>query len=165
MSKQVRLFWFVTVGTIAWIFVMRPFTPPNIIEFEFAHTVDNALRIINEWGASGVEKAKMSIYLDFVFLVLYSWAISLGCRVASEFSGHCVLVSIGTFLAKVIWIAAVCDLAENVAMLLTLQNVEATWVAFAFWAAGIKFSIVIGSLLFVLLATAVGVMKKLDARR
>lgn len=165
MSKRVRLFWLVTVGTIAWMFVMRPFTPANIIEFELAHTVDNALRIINEWGISGVEKAKMSIYLDFVFLVLYSWAISLGCRVASEFSGHCVLVNIGTFLAKLIWMAAVCDLVENIAMLLTLQNIKETWVVLAFWTALIKFSIVIVSLFFVLIATAVGVMKKLDARR
>lgn len=161
MSRQVRVFWFVTAGAIAWMFVMRPFTPPNIIEFELARTVDNALRIIAAWGEDGVDKARMSIYLDFAFLILYSWAISLGCRVASIFSKQQVLISVGSFLAKAIWIAALCDFIENVAMLKTLQHVDELFLGIAFWTALIKFVWVIASLVFILLATGVGVFEKI----
>lgn len=161
MRRQVRLFWFVTAGAIAWMFVMRPFTPSDIVAFELARTSDQALRMIAEWGTSGVEKARMSIYLDFVFLVLYSWAISLGCRVASDFSKQNLLIRTGTLLAKLIWVAALCDVIENVAMLMTLQQVSETTLTIAFWSALLKFTLVLISLVFILLATGVGLGKKL----
>ena len=91
MKKQTRLFWLVSAATIGWMLVMRPVTPTNIIEFEFARTPEKAVKIFIDWGGSGVEKAKMSILLDFVFLVLYSWAISLGCKVAAGFSNTSII--------------------------------------------------------------------------
>ncbi len=161
MKKQTRLFWIVTAATIGWMLVMRPVTPINIIEFEFARTPEKVLKIFMDWGGSGVEKAKMSILLDFVFLVLYSWAISLGCKVAADFSQTAIISKVGLQLSRIIWIAGACDIIENISLLLVMRNLNATLLELAFWTAGIKFTIVIATLLFIIIAVGIGLMRKL----
>lgn len=160
MKKQ-TLFWLVTAATIGWMLVMRPVTPTNIIEFEFARTPEKVIKIFMDWGGGGVEKAKMSILLDFVFLILYSWAISLGCKVAASFVNTSVISKIGLQLSRIIWIAGVCDLVENVSLLFVIHNLNATLLELAYWTAGIKFTIVIVTLLFILVAACIGLMQKL----
>jgi hypothetical protein len=159
--KRQTLFWLVTAATIGWMLIMRPVTPTNIIEFEFARTPEKAIKIFMDWGGSGVEKAKMSILLDFVFLVLYSWAISLGCKVAADFSHAAIISKIGLQLSRIIWIAGACDIIENISLLLVMRNLNAMLLELAFWTAGIKFTIVIIALLFIVIAFGMGLMQKL----
>lgn len=154
-------FWFLTVATIAWMFVMRPFTPGNIVAFEFARTVENATQILAEWGSEGIAMAKLSLNLDFIFLVLYSWAISLGCRVAANFSKAPTLISIGNVLSKIIWIAGLCDLVENVCLILVIRQVNETLLEVAFWMAATKFALVGVALLFMMMAAIIGITKGL----
>lgn len=159
--KRQTLFWLVTAATIGWMLIMRPVTPPNIIEFEFARTPEKVVKIFIDWGGGGVEKAKMSILLDFVFLVLYSWAISLGCKVVAGFSQTAIISKIGLQLSWIIWIAGACDIIENVSLLLVMRNLNAILLEIAFWTAGIKFTIVIIVLLFIATAFGMGLMQKL----
>jgi len=159
--KRQNLFWLVTAATIGWMLVMRPVTPTNIIEFEFARTPEKAVKIFIDWGGSGVEKAKMSILLDFVFLVLYSWAISLGCKVAAGFSNTSIISKIGLRLSRIIWMAGACDMIENVSLLLVMRNLNAMLLELAFWTDGIKFTIVIIALLFIIVAFGIGLTQKL----
>jgi|JI10StandDraft_1071094.scaffolds.fasta_scaffold03702_13 hypothetical protein len=159
--KRQTLFWLVTAATIGWMLVMRPVTPTNIIEFEFARTPEKAVEIFIDWGGSGAEKAKMSILLDFVFLVLYCWAISLGCKVAAGFSQTKIISKAGLKLSRIIWIAGVCDIIENVSLLLVMRNLNAMLLELAFWTAGIKFTIVIAALLFIIIAFGIGLTRKL----
>jgi hypothetical protein len=161
VKKRTQVFWVVTTVTICWMLVMRPVTPPNIIEFEFARTPEKVVEIFIDWGGSGVEKAKISILLDFVFLVLYSWAISLGCKVAVDFSQTTIISKIGLQLSRIIWIAGACDIVENVSLLLVMRNLNAMLLELAFWTAGIKFTIVIAALLFIVTAFGMGLMQKL----
>ncbi|MCW5910110.1 MAG: hypothetical protein KIT62_03500 [Cyclobacteriaceae bacterium] len=160
MKKQTGLFLVVTVITVCWMFVMRPITPPNIVAFEFARTVDNAITIFMQWGISGVEKAKMSLYFDFVFLVLYSWAISLGCKVVAQYVNIPRLAKTGALLARVIWVAAACDFIENVSLLMAIQEMHAGLMELAFWMAGIKFTIVGIALLFIIIGTFSGLLNR-----
>lgn len=159
MNKQVRLFWIVTAATMGWMIFMRPFTPTNIVQFELAKTIESAQQMMDAWGSEGMSKARMSIYLDFVFLILYAWAIALGCKVSTAFSAHANLIKAGTFFSKIIWFAGSCDLIENAAMLFTLSDVNEFTVSMAFYFAVIKFSIVLVALLLILLAMAVGLFK------
>jgi len=149
MSKETRLFWILTISTIAWIILMRPFTPTNIVEFEFAKTVDHAQFIISNWGSEGVAKAQLSIYLDFVFLVLYSWAISLGCKVVIGSLHLGWMKKTGEYLSTIIWLAGSCDLVENVAMLITLSDMNESSVTAVYYFAMFKFAIVLVCLLFI----------------
>lgn len=159
MDKQVRLFSIVTLATIGWLILMRPFTPTNIVQFELAKTIESAQHIMDAWGNEGMSKARMSIYLDFVFLFLYAWAIALGCKVSTAFSANPNLIKAGTLFSRMIWFASSCDLIENGAMLFTLSDVNELTVSMAFYFAVIKFSIVLLALLLIVLALAVGVFK------
>ncbi len=159
MNKQVKLFWIVTLATIGWMILMRPFSPTNIVQFELAKTVDSAQLIIDAWGSEGVSKAQWSIYLDFVFLFLYAWAIALGCKVSTTFSANDNLIKAGAFFSRIIWFAGSCDLIENLAMLFTLSDMNELTVSMAFYFAIIKFIIVLVALLLIFFSLGVGVFK------
>jgi hypothetical protein len=159
MSKQAKLFWIVSIVTIGWIILMRPFSPTNIVQFELAKTVESAQHIITEWDAEGVSKARVSIYLDFVFIFLYAWAIGLGCKVSAAFSANEKLMVAGTFFSRIIWFAGSCDLIENFAMLLTLADINELTISMAFYFAVIKFAIVVLALLLIFLSLCIGLFK------
>ena len=69
---------------------------PGIIAFELAGSNAQATEIMAEWGAAGQDAARLSLWLDFPYLVLY-----------------------GAFLPAV---AALCDVAEDVGLLLILDG-------------------------------------------
>lgn len=159
MGKQAKLFWIVTLSTLGWIILMRPFSPSNIVQFELAKTVESAHQIIEEWGTDGVSKARVSIYLDFVFIFLYAWAIDLGCKVSTTFSANGKLMVAGKFFSRVIWFAGSCDLIENFAMLFTLSDINPLTASMAFYFAIIKFAIVLIALLLLFFSLGVGLFK------
>ncbi len=159
MKNQTRSFWLVAAISILWAFIMRFYTPGNIVQFELAHSVDVADKIIQDWGAAGIEQAILSIYLDFVFLILYSWAIGLGCRVAAEFSDIQLFKDSSIFFMRASWFAGTCDLIENFSMLFTLSHLNEFSVSMSFYFAVIKFLIVAIALIFILLTSSVGLFK------
>lgn len=110
------------------------------------------------WGADGIEKVKLSLYLDFIFLILYCWSISLGCKVSAGFGGQNFMKP-GLLFSKIIWIAGACDIIENVALLFTIQNPNNAVLELAFWMAGIKFTIVVAAILLVLAGTVAGLIR------
>ena len=156
MSKQASQFWIVTVCAIAWMLFMRAYTPNNIVQFELAHTVDSASRIISGWGEMGIKNARVSIYLDFIFLILYSWAIGMGCRLAGEFSDIQLFKGPSIFFMRAAWFAGTCDLIENFSMIFTLSHLNEFSVSMSFYFAVIKFLILAIALIFILLASSVG---------
>jgi hypothetical protein len=160
MQKQTKLFWIITIITIGWIMLMRPYTPKNIVAFELAKTPIAAEQIINDWGAEGIEKAATSIYLDFGFILLYCTSIMLGCKVSAHYAGLKKLISLAGYFVFAIWLAGLLDVVENLCMLktLTIPTVETT--ALAFYAATIKFLIVALSLVFIITSAITGLAKK-----
>src|SRR5688572_15041526 len=160
MTKQSKLFRLFVIANIVWIAFMRAYTPKNIVQFEFAKTVSTANEIISNWGTEGIALAKTSIYLDFVFIALYCSAIMLGSRVAALFSRKTMLIKIGLVLSYLIWVAGLCDVVENFAMLKTLEGVNQQTLSVAFYFAAIKFSIVLMALLLILTSTVIGFIVK-----
>jgi hypothetical protein len=160
MQKQTKLFWIATMITIGWIILMRPYTPKNIVAFELAKTIPAAEQILNDWGAAGIEKAAASIYLDFVFIILYCTSIMLGCRVSAQYAGIKKLIGMAAFFAMAIWLAGLLDVVENLCMLKTLSAPTISTTTIAFYAAAIKFTIVALSLVFILASGLTGLIKK-----
>jgi hypothetical protein len=160
-----RLFLMSAFCTVAWMIVMsvaiKPLNSKQIVAFELAKTTEIATRIIDGWEqADVISNARRSIYLDFVFLFLYSAAICLGCIVLSVFTENITLISLGKFLSAIVPLAGVFDVIENFAMLNTLSGVvTALPVAIAFWFAMCKFSILVFSLVFLLICLAVWGLK------
>lgn len=159
MNKQAKLFWIVTAATLVWIILMRPFSPANIVQFELAKRVESAQAIMDAWGEEGISKARVSIYLDFVFIFLYAWAINLGCKVSTAFSDNERLIKAGAFFSTVIWFAGSCDMIENVAILFTLSGLNELTVTMAFYFAVFKFTIVVMALLLIFISMGVGLFK------
>ena len=145
-----------SVCTIAWMLLMgsaiKPLNSKQIVAFELAKTTEAAIKISEEWEEKDlIPNARKSIYLDFVFLILYSVSIGVGCVIFSTFTKNSFLVRIGLVLSKIVPLAGIFDVIENLAMLKTLSGEVILWpVVIAFWFAALKFLIVILSLLFLI---------------
>jgi hypothetical protein len=161
MGDQVKRFYVILFATLCWMIVMRLFSPTNIVEFEFAGTVQKATEIIDVWGDKGVELARTSTYLDFIFLLLYSASISLGCKVASTYSKNQLLIKIGITLSWIVWLAGMSDVIENISMLNTLNEINQATISLAYYFAAIKFSMVAVGLLFIISSSLIGLAKRL----
>lgn len=130
---------------------LRPLTSGEIVKFELAKEVPVAEAIVQEWAASGkMDKAVDSIYLDFLFIILYTSGLSVACVFFSRLTAHEVLMRTGYFFSYLLVAAGICDIIENVAMLRSLHGSIRNWnVILAFDMATTKFSILILSALFI----------------
>ena len=155
-----------SVCTIMWMILMgsaiKPLNSKQIVSFELAKTTETATKIIKEWEENElIQNARKSIYLDFVFLILYSLSIGIGCIVLSAFTQNSFLVQVGSWLSKIVPLAGIFDVVENLAMLKTLSGeVTALYVVVAYWFALMKFLIVLLALLFVLICLSFGGVKR-----
>ena len=151
-----RWFWWLLVLNLLFMvgskFYLSPLTSTEIVHFEIAKTTPVAERILQEWKSSGkYEKAVQSVYIDYLFIVLYVAGLSVACAFVSRLTGHEILIRAGKGLTYLLAIAGVCDVIENVSMMRSLHDVLRPWnVMLSYDMAAAKFSVVIISLLFVL---------------
>ncbi|MGB8190910.1 MAG: hypothetical protein WCF67_03270 [Chitinophagaceae bacterium] len=157
-SRRLRLYFWVflalNLGYIAWSRnYLEPLHSKDIVQFEVAKTLPVAERIMGEWSQAGkLEKARQSIWVDYIFIVLYSGLLITGVLLLSRSSGHVLLKRMGRFLSMLLPIAAICDIAENIAMTQSLSGkATAFTVTLAYDMAVAKFSIIIIALIFLLI--------------
>lgn len=160
MSSNTKNFFLALAATAIWFFIMRPFTPTNIVAFELAGSAETAQSIISNWGAELTEKVKIGIYLDFGFILVYCSAFMFASRAATHYSGIQFFIKTGQQLVWIVWIAGICDATENIAMLTTLIEISQTSVSIAFYFATAKFSILLVVLIFVLISLTTGIFTK-----
>ena len=129
---------------------LRPLTSGEIVKFELAKECSVAEAIVQEWMAAGkFDKAVQSIYLDFLFIVLYTSGLSLACIFISRLTKHEILVRTGYFFSYLLIAAGICDVIENMALLRSLHGTINNWnVILAYDMAATKFSLLILSVLF-----------------
>lgn len=158
---MIKNFLLALAATVIWFFIMRPFTPPNIVAFELAGNVTTAQEIISSWGQEQVDRVKTSIYLDFGFILVYCSAFMFACRAGANYSGVQFFIQTGKQLAWIVWLAGLCDVIENIAMLRTLSGISQPSVSIAFYFATIKFGILLIALIFVLISLVTGIFTKI----
>jgi hypothetical protein len=158
---MIKNFLLALTATVIWFFIMRPFTPPNIVAFELAGNATTAQDIISTWSPEQIDKVKTSIYLDFGFILAYCFAFLFACRAAANYSGVQFFIKTSKQLVWIIWLAGLCDAIENTAMLRTLSEISQTSVSIAFYFATIKFSILLIALIFVLMTLVTGFFTKI----
>lgn len=151
--------------TIIWFLIMRSFTPHNIVAFELAGSVDAAHAIISNWSTEQISNVKIGIYLDFVFIIAYCSAFMYASRAAASFSRIEFFIKTAQQGAWIIWVAGVCDAIENISLLTTLREVTERSVSIAFYTATVKFSILLVTLAFVLIALTAGVFRTVTRHR
>ena len=138
--------------------------PYGIISLELAGNSQRAAQIIRSWDQQEQITAGFLIGLDFLFLALYSTTIGLGCIWARDVlaASRWPLTRFGIPLAWGQWLAAVLDVLENISlMIILLASTASPWPELARGFAVIKFGLVFLGMVYVFLALATHLTKKL----
>ncbi len=130
--------------------LIMPDTPSGILALEFANTSEKLSLILSLWP---IDAAKVNIWLDFIFIIVYTHFFLLTLSIAANQWKHKILIRIGKWLMVSAWIAAVFDVMENIIMLASLARhyTEISLQATVYFAS-IKFLIVILILLYLLVS-------------
>lgn len=140
--------------TLGWIIFMRyeisPLTTDDIVRFEFAGTLDNVRRLLTDWNSKQwIPIAVHSIYLDFIFIFLYTSTLALGCLTFPSLTGKINLMNWGIKLYRFCLYAGFADFSENLCLIELLYGERNSFLPIVAWGlAFIKFSIVVVVLLF-----------------
>lgn len=170
-SSERVVFIGLTVATLVLMVLMNAIgaplknetAPSGIISYELAGNFQNAQQIIASWDGSARLHAAFSLGLDFLFLVVYSSAIGLGCLLAGKALSRrkWPLVALSVPLAWGLWLAAFADAVENIALTLILFGNPAEWLApLARWSAIIKFGLIFAGLVYAFMGLVVSLVVK-----
>jgi hypothetical protein len=150
-TTRSRILWIAGLASlVGWVFLafqdgeIRDSGGPGIVSFEVAGTADRAQEIVDEWGEDGRDAARLSLIVDYPFLIAYSLFLAVACTVASErFArrGHAGAARVGVPLAWAQFVAGACDAIENAALLRVLDGHTDVYPALALAAAIPKFTL------------------------
>ena len=162
-----RWFWVLLAVNCLFIIAskwyMQPLATDEIVRFELAKDLGVAERVILEWETYGkLNHVIIGIYIDFLFIVLYTTGLSVASIYFGRLSGHEILRRTGKFVTYFLIIAGICDVIENIAMLKSLQGTPTRWsVLLAYDMATTKFSIVILSALYIAVCLVFRLLRKI----
>ncbi len=162
--ERARVFMPLLIATLIITLLFRFIGPaqPTIVDFELAGSVDKASQIINAWNENDRIRAGFSLGFDYLYMPVYSTTIALACIMAAGVLKSKAWHSIGLLLAWGLWIAALFDAIENLALFTELlgSNV-APYPQIAQICATIKFGLILLGLLYVI----AGVIGKVVVRK
>jgi hypothetical protein len=174
-SAQKRAFWTAVLITIIVLVAMNiagaslttVASPAGIISFEFAGSVGKAGCMMASWGADGRVVAAFSLGLDYLFLVAYSVAISLGCVLVAgaAFNNSGTGAWLGVIFAWAQFAAAALDAVENYGLMrVVLGSHVELWPALARACAIPKFAFVLVGILYVIVGLVLLAIRKIGNR-
>jgi hypothetical protein len=131
MTKLTRRDWIAITGvaTVAFFVALAiieqslPAGTPGIIEFEFVRTSERAARFLSEWGAGGRDTARLSLWVDYGFMLSYGAFFTLAglaTRDLAREQGMRRLAAAGRVVPWFAAVAALFDAGENAFLLLIL---------------------------------------------
>ena len=140
--------------------------PSGIISFELAGDPEISTAIIDSWDHASQMIASLSLGLDYLFLLIYSTTIAMGCIWAMNafITKPSFYLSVGILLAWGQGLAALLDGVENAALLrLLLGEIQSPWPQLAQTCAVIKFTLIAFGLIYIALGAIMKAMER--ARR
>lgn len=159
-GKRARVFIPLLIATLIITVLFRFIGPahPTIVDFELAGSVPQAQAIIDAWNETDRIRAGFSLGFDYLYMPIYSTTIALACVMAAGVLQKKLWLGGGLLLAWGLWIAALCDATENLALFtVLLGNNVAPYPQIAQICATLKFGLIVLGLLYV----AVGVVLRL----
>jgi hypothetical protein len=171
LSSRKSLFWFLFLFTLGVMIsinlvsqpLITPVAPSGIVSYELAGTPEKAQEILDSWNQEARLHAAFSLGFDYLFMGLYSTTIALACiwgsGVMHASRGPGTLL--GILLAWAVWLAAILDGIENVALSLSLFNLPVTpWPQVAQVSAILKFLLIFTGLSYAFFALIVRFWKR-----
>ena len=152
-DQRARIFIPLLIATLVITFLFRFIGPtqPTIVDFELAGSVPKAQAIINAWSENDRIRAGFSLGFDYLYMPVYSTTIALACVMAASVLKRSAWRNIGLLLAWGLWIAAISDATENLALFTELLgNNVAPYPQIAQICATIKFGLILLGLLYVI---------------
>lgn len=138
---------------------------PNIVDFELAGSEQDAAQILDDWGDQGQDHARLSLWVDFLYLASYGafgalasaatrdWAASHGRRRLAALGGAAIIAAIG---------AACFDAIEDIWLLITLDGHGGDLApALAKISASLKFALIAAAIVYLV----AGLWARLQVRR
>lgn len=137
----------ITIGVMRYLngFLITPSSPNGIVSFELAKESYISAEIINSWNTTAKTAAGLSLGFDFLFLLIYASFISL---LIFKLNKKLFLKDdknqLGMIFLLLPFLAAFFDIIENIALIkLLLGDIQIKWSLTAYYAAIIKFGLLL----------------------
>jgi hypothetical protein len=141
---------------------------PSILELEFSGSSHRVAEIMGEWGDHGLYLARLSLWIDFGFMLSYGTFFSLTALATRDFAkeqGLKALAAAGIVTPFFAPAAALFDAAENTAWLLILGGRPGGFAApFATTCASLKFLLIGLAIAYALWGLASRLWRRLSGR-
>lgn len=137
---------------------------PSIVDFEFAASEDGASEILADWGEEGRDHARLSLWVDFAYLLSYGAFLALAAAATRDLAarrewrrlaalgGAAIVAAIG---------AASFDALEDLWLLITLDGHGGDLAPLAAAiCASVKFALIAAAIAYI----AVGLVLRVQAR-
>ena len=163
-DNRARVFLPLLLATLLITLAFRFIGPakPTIVDFEFAGNVTTATDIITAWTPQERIHAGFSLGFDYLYMPIYSTTIALACVWAATVLRSGAGKSIGRALAWGLWLAAIFDAIENLALIGNLSGSPIDPLpALAAVCAALKFGLILLGLLYILVAVGGRVFKRM----
>lgn len=144
--------------------LITPAAPSGIVSFELAGSPARAQSILDSWDASAREHAAFLQGLDFLYLLVYAITFALAGWNASRVLQRLgwPLRGLGKAVALGFFGAALCDIFENIALVLILfGTVRSPLPEIAAVCAAVKFGLLFIGLVYVFYGLAVAAANRL----
>jgi hypothetical protein len=164
MSRR-RALWFSGIASILLLAVLAGLDQrlqdtggPGMIPFEVAGSEQRASEIVSEWGTGGRDDARLSLWLDYAFLVAYAAFLALAVAATRDLArarGWVTMHRVGRFLIWFPIAGAVFDALENTGLLVTLGGDGGAFAPrFAMVCACAKFALETTTIIYLLIGLA-----------
>ena len=140
--------WYILWLSVVPLAVVLYFIPlePGILAFQF-----DPINTLSLWDSIEKTWAAFSLGLDFLFLVIYSTLLSLGCVCAASSFQKGTWNTLGIILAWGQWMAAFFDALENISLVAILFGSQSNFIPLiSRFSAFIKFVLIFLGLIYII---------------
>ena len=98
---------------------------PGIVSWEFAWDEEGAAEILDDWGDEGIDAARLSLQVDFLYLIAYGAFLTLAAAATRDLAAERGWTRMAAFGSAAMWCAigaALFDAVEDVFLLIALEG-------------------------------------------
>jgi hypothetical protein len=125
--------------------IVNDAAPLGIVSLQLAGDLQTSVSIVESWGPQPRIHAAFQTGVDFLYLIVYSLCLGLGCVLVADalYRKYAALAFLCIYLSWMLLVAGLLDSVENWALIRLIQGSKCElWPLLARWCAVPKFIIV-----------------------